>query len=72
MTDKRQQVIERLKKKARRHYYASEIPEHLDCGRHMASNINAHDGPEGEALAYENCVARLRRIDPDFPKGARQ
>ena len=66
---KRQQVIERLKKKARQHYYASAISEHLDCGLQMASNISPrYSNLESESLAYENCVVRLRRIDPGFPE----
>ena len=63
----RQKVIDRIKKQARKHFYAAEIPDHLDCGRHMADIIRGTNSV-GHAKAYKNCVARLRRIDPTFPR----
>jgi len=64
--DKRQKVIERIKKVARQHYYASIVPDHLDCGRHMASNLGRVDYV-GELAEYKRCKRRLQRIDPEFP-----
>ena len=67
-TKARKKVIKRLKNKARKHYYASVRHDDLDCGDMMADLVQGTD-MEGQAREYARCVARLRRIDPDFPKG---
>ena len=72
MPSKRQKVIKRLKKRARRHLEASRANYDMDCGGFLGDVIRGSD-TEGQFTAYKNCVARLRRVDPTFPirqKGA--
>jgi hypothetical protein len=67
---KRAKVIKRLKERARKHFFAAQVPDYMDCGLHLAGVIFGKDY-ESERDAYMNCVARLRRIDKTFPqKGA--
>jgi hypothetical protein len=63
---KRQKVVERIKREARRHYYASQANRDMDCGGSLADFIRSND-TEGHANSYLRCVNRLRRIDPTFP-----
>jgi|TARA_R110000803_G_scaffold210841_1_gene284297 hypothetical protein len=63
----RQKVVARLLKKAALHVRASTIPDHLDCGRAMASQITGVD----YAAEYDKamaCLNRLRRVDPHLPR----
>ena len=65
---KREQVIARLKRDARKHFRRASLHDDLDCGRHLQDAIRGTD-TEGHALEYERCVKRLSRIDPHFPEG---
>ena len=64
---KRERVIARLKTQAREHYYQSIIPDDIDCSAGFASEVLGMDyGNHRDEL--ERCIARLRRIDPSFPR----
>ena len=68
MTKKmRQRVLARIKKQARAHYKASALDDSLICGMALQDHIQGTDR-RWHSDEYDRCVARLRRIDPDFPK----
>jgi hypothetical protein len=59
--------IDRLKRKARTAFYAMEsIGDRMDCGHALAREISADYN--AAAIRYDDAVARLREIDPAFPK----
>ena len=64
---KREKVLARIKKQARKHYKLSIMPEHLDCCTRFATEVlgMSYGHHQNE---YIRCVARLRRIDPNFPR----
>ena len=67
MNRQRRKVIARLKKAAKRHFIASQANRDLDCGGDLGDFLRGND-TAGHAAEYARCIARLRRIDPDFPK----
>lgn len=58
--------IERLKRKARAAYHAAEeIAASASCGRGLLEDIS-HTYASNKRT-YEECMARLRQIDPTCP-----
>lgn len=62
----RQKVIERLKRKAKKHYRASQSNQDMTCGGALADFIRGNN-TERDYREFERCMARLRRIDPACP-----
>jgi hypothetical protein len=58
--------IARLKRRARRAYYAMQaIGDEMDCGHNLAMTISGRYA--AAAREWDRSVARLREIAPDFP-----
>ena len=63
--------IERLKRKARRAYYAVErIGDEYDSGHALTMVISPRYAHAYKT--YEACKARLREIDPTYPKDTKE
>lgn len=60
--------IKFLKLRARRAYLFMEaVRDSYDCGHSMCLTISRDYGEA--SVRYEDAMARLREIDPSFPKG---
>lgn len=60
--------ISRLKRRARRAYLTmSAEGRGLDCGHALAQVINPRYSEA--ARTFDECMARLREIDPSCPRG---
>lgn len=67
MTRKRQKVIKRLRKRARKAgQYVVNHSGDLDCGMEITGWLRPRVAVARQE--YQNLVARLRRVDSDFPK----
>ena len=64
---KRRMVIDRIKRDARRHHSRMRANADLSCGGALGDAIRGTN-TEKHFLEYERCIARLRRIDPAFPR----
>ena len=60
-------TIESLKRQARKQYLiATELPSHLDCGRHMAEHIRPDIAVA--RLKFNELMDDLSKLDPTAPE----